>query len=89
MPKIKEIIIASLLPATKQVGKEEMKEVLKNIRQNNEASVYKTTVLSLYANFSLLKRSAIKTKTNIDDGIIDIVLETIQEIADADNLILS
>jgi len=89
MSKIKELIVASVLPVLKEVGKIEMKQVLEGIRKNNDPSVYKNTLMSLQANFLLLRQAAIQSKTNIDDGIIDLILETVTENAEANELILS
>ena len=89
MSKIKEVIVASVLPIIREVGKIEMKQVLEGIRKHNESSVYKNTLVSLHANFSLLRQAALQSKTNIDDGIVDLILEAVQENAEANNLVLS
>ena len=86
MSTIKEIIVASLLPAIKEVGKLEMKEVLSGIKEHNESEIYKNTLRGLHANFSLLRKAAIETKTIVDDGIIELVLEAVRESAEADNI---
>ena len=88
MSKIKELIVAGVLPVIKEVGKIEMKQVLEGIRKHNEPSVYKNTLVSLHANFLLLREAAIQSKTNIDDGIIDLVLEEVIENAEANDLSL-
>jgi len=89
MSKIKELIIAGVLPVFKEVGKIEMKQVLEDIKKHNEVSVYKNTLVSLHSNFLLLRQAAIQSKTNIDDGIIDLILEAVAENAEANELILS
>ncbi|MEO5562371.1 MAG: hypothetical protein ABIR18_03025 [Chitinophagaceae bacterium] len=89
MSKVKEIIVAAVLPAIKAVGKIEMEQVLSNIKKNNSEEIYLHTLKGLYADFSLLKEAAIKTKTKIDDGIIDLVLEAVKDSADADEIALS
>ena len=83
MPKIKEVLIEAMLPAIKAVGKAEMIAVLSGIKDHNTAEIYQTTLQGLHSNFSLLKEAADKTKTRVDDGIIDLVLEAVQESADA------
>ena len=87
MSKIKEVIVATILPAIKEVGKVEIKHVLAGIKEHNQMDVYKNTLFGLHANFSLLREVAVKSKTKIDDGIIDLLLEAVQESADADNII--
>jgi hypothetical protein len=88
MAKIKEVIVATLLPAIKEVGKIEIKHVLAGIKEHNEIEVYKNTLFSLHANFTLLREAAVKTKTKIDDGIIDLLLEAVHESAEADKITL-
>ena len=88
MSKIKELIVTGVLPVIKEVGKIEMKQVLEGIKKHNEPSVYKNTLVSLHANFLLLREAAIQSKTNIDDGIIDLILEAVIENAEANELSL-
>ena len=89
MSKIKEIIVASVLPVIKEVGKIEMQQVLTGIKKNNSPEIYLNTLRGLHANFSLLREVAVKTKTAIDDGIIDLVLESVEENANIDGIVLS
>jgi len=89
MSKIKEIIVASVLPAFKAIGKVEMEAVLSGIKEHNTPEIYQNTLQGLHSNFLLLKEVAIKTKTKIDDGIIDLVLEAVKDSADAGGIILA
>lgn len=89
MSKVKEMIVTALLPAIKAVGKVEMKSVLWGIKQHNKREVYQDTLKGLYADFSLLKEVAFKTNTQIDDGIIDLILEAVRESAELDEIILN
>lgn len=89
MSKIKEVIVAAMLPAIKAVGKAEMQQVLSGIKEHNTAEIYHATLQGLHSNFSLLKHAANKTKTKIDDGIIDLVLEAVKESADSGGIVLS
>lgn len=89
MPKIKEIIVEAVLPAIKTVGKIQMQNVLSGIKQHNTAEIYRNTLQGLHSNFSLLKEVAFKSKTRIDDAIVDLVLEAVKESADADGIIPS
>jgi hypothetical protein len=83
------MIIETVLPTIKAVGKIEMEDVLSGIKEHNTVEVYKNTLQGLHANFSLLKEAAIKTKSKLDDGIIDLVLEAVKETADEEGIILS
>ena len=89
MPKFKEIIIEAMMPAIKAIGKAEMQGVLSGIKEHNTADIYRTTLQGLHSNFALLKQAANKTKTRVDDGIIDLVLEAVKESADDVGIILS
>ena len=89
MPKIKEIIVEAVLPTIKIVGKIQMTNALSVIKQHNTAAIYKNTLQGLYSNFSLLKEAASKSKTRIDDGIVDLVLEAVRESATNEGITLS
>jgi hypothetical protein len=89
MLNIKEIIAASVFPAIKEVGKLEMKEVLAGVKNNNGSVVYENILHAVYSSFSILRKSAVKTRTVVDDGIIDLVLETVRECAETDNIDLT
>lgn len=86
MPKIKEVLIEALIPVIKAVGKKEMQSLLSGIKANNSDIVYKKILQSIYSDFSLLKEVALKSKTKIDDGILDLVLEAITEHAAPDGI---
>jgi|SRR6186997_3306534 len=43
----------------------------------------------LHSNFSLLRDAAYETKSKIDDGIMDLVLEAVQDSADRGGIVLS
>ena len=88
MSKINEIIVASVLPAIKAVGKLEMENVLLGIKEHNTADIYQSTLRGLHSDFSLLKEVAIKTRTRIDDGLVDLVLEAVKDSAEADGIVL-
>jgi hypothetical protein len=89
MPKFREIVVATVLPAIKEVGKAEMKQVLSGIKEHNSPETYRNTLQGMHSNFSLLREAASKTKTRIDDGIVDLVLEAVQEIADTEGIVFS
>ena len=89
MSKIHEIIASAVLPIIKGVGKLEMQNVLLTIKENNTPDIYKNTLQGLHSNFSLLKEAASKTKSNFDDGVVELVLEAVNERADKDGITLS
>lgn len=75
----KEILVSAALPMVKAVGKAELSELLETIQKNNTPEMYGNTLTAVYSSFSLLHEVAVKTKTKIDDGLIDFVLETVVE----------
>ena len=89
MSKIHEIIVAALIPTIKTVGKIEMENVLSGIKEHNSPEIYKNTLQGLYSNFLLLKDVAYKTTSKIDDGIVDLVLESVKESADSNGIVLN
>jgi len=89
MSKIKETIVEAILPTIKLVGKIQMTNVLSGIKEHNTPEIYRTTLIGIYANFSLLKEATSRSKTKIDDGIVDLVLEAVMEKASADGIVLS
>lgn len=89
MASVKEIIVATVIPMVKAVGKLEMIDVLSQIKAHNTPKLYHNTLQGLYSNFSLLKEVSEKTKTKIDDGIIDLVLEAVTETAALEGIVLS
>lgn len=84
----KEILVATLLPAIKAVGKIQLSEIFAKVKLNNKPDVYANTLKGIHSSFSLLKEVALKSKTKIDDGIIDLVLESVQEAAEEDGITL-
>ncbi len=89
MSKIKEIIVAAVLPTIKAVGKVEMENVFSGIKKNQSSDIYQNILKGLHSDFSILRVAALKSKTKIDDGIIDLMLEAIKESAEADGIVLS
>jgi len=89
MPKIHEIMVTAILPAIKAVGKLEMENVLSDVKEQNGMETYQNILRAIYSGFSLLKEAAVKTKTRIDDGIVDLVLEAVKESAAANEIVLS
>lgn len=88
MSKIKEAIVEAIMPVIKTAGKLEMENVLSGIKEHNDKETYKNVLQGIHSNFSLLKEAAFKTKTKIDDGIIDLVLEAVNEQAEMDKIVL-
>ena len=88
MSKVKEIMVAAILPAIKEVGKIEMKQVFSGIKDHYTPEMYRNTLRGLHSNFLLLRQVSVKTKTKVDDGIIDIIIEAVKESADSDGIVL-
>jgi short-subunit dehydrogenase involved in D-alanine esterification of teichoic acids len=88
MSRINEIIVDAVIPAIKEIGKAELVTVLSGIKANHTAETYQKTLNGLHSNFLLLRETAYKTKTRIDDGIIDLVLNAVKESAAAGGIVL-
>ena len=89
MSKVKTVLVEAVLPVIKAVGKAEIEVALSGIKEHNTAEIYQTTLQGLHSNFVLLKEAANKTKSKIDDGIIELVLEAVVENAAADGIKIS
>lgn len=84
--KFNEILVTAFLPAIKAVGKAELSSILEKIQEHNSVEVYENTLRSVHSSFSLLKEVAVKSKTKIDDGLIDMILESVEEAAEDDGV---
>ena len=89
MSKVKTVLVEAVLPVIKAVGKAEIEVALSGIKEHNTVEIYQTTLQGLHSNFVLLKEAASKTKSKIDDGIIELVLEAVTENAVADGIKIS
>jgi hypothetical protein len=89
MAKLKAILVETLLPAIKAVGKAEMEIVLLNVKEHQTSEIYQDTLRALHSSFSLLRDATLKTKSRIDDGIVNLVLEAVNTNAEAEGIVLS
>lgn len=89
MSKLQELLVSIVLPAFKEVAKTQFKDVLSKIQEHNTPEVYQNTLKSLNSSFLLLNDVAVKSKTKIDDAVIDVVLDAVQESAAEDSVDLS
>jgi hypothetical protein len=89
MSKVKSILVEAFLPAIKAVGKAELSMLFAGIKEHHSAEFYQNTLRGLHADFSLLKDAAIKSRSRVDDGIVDLVLEAVSDSAVADGIVLS
>jgi len=89
MTKIHDLIASAILPIFKGAGKLEMQNVLSCIKEHNTPDTYRNTLQGLHSNFLLLKEAAVKTKSNLDDGIVELVLEAVKDTASTDGIPLS
>ena len=86
MSKIHEMIGTSVLPILKGVGKLEMQHVILCSKEQTPPEIYENLLRKLHASFSLLKEVTVKTKSHFDDGIVDLVLEAINESAEQNGI---
>lgn len=85
---LKELIVSAVLPAFKEIGKAQVEDLLQQLHDHNPAELYEESVKGLNSSFKLLKQVAVKTKTHIDDGIVDLVLEAVQNSAAQNGVML-
>jgi hypothetical protein len=86
--KFNEILVSAFIPAIKAVGKAELTTILEKIQDHNTIEVYTNALRSIHSSFLLLKEVAVKSKTKIDDGLIDMILESVEEAALEDGVVL-
>lgn len=88
MSKITDVIVSALAPVVKSVAKDKLVELLDQLKEKNEAN-YKTTLVSLYPIIDVqLEGVTDKTKTNIDDAVVDALKEAIEESATKNSVTL-
>lgn len=63
--------------------------MLSDIKVDNICEMHENAIHTLHSNFSLFREAAAKTKSKVNDGIIDLVLEAVQENTGADEFVLS
>jgi hypothetical protein len=66
-----------------------MQSVILCSKENNPPEIYENVLQELHSNFCLLKEASVKTKSNFDDGIVDLILEAVKESAEQDGIIFS
>jgi len=86
--KFNDFLVNLFMPMLKAAAKFYLKTVLQQIQDHNTPAVYENTLKSINSNFILLDEVAKKSKTKIDDDVIEAVLEAVQESAADDNVTL-
>jgi hypothetical protein len=81
-----EIMVSAMLGTVQQVGKAYLVDTLNKIKQNNTPEVFQNTLKSVNGSFKLLKEITVKTKTKIDDGFINMVLDAVTEVAEENEI---
>lgn len=89
MAKERTMLMDVLLPAVKSVGKTEIKMALSGIKERHTEELYRNTLQELYSNFTTLKVASRSTKTSINNGLIDLVMEVLRESAGEEGIHLS
>lgn len=84
---LKELIVAGIMPVFKGVGKAQLEDLLQQLH-DHEPAVYADTMKGLYSAAKVLHKLADKTKSKIDDGILDTIIEAIEENADQNDVTL-
>ena len=82
----KNVIVSIFLGAFKEAGKASVAELLANIKEHNDEETYQEALKAGNAFFNLLSKVAAKSKTKVDDGVIEIFQSPIQDAAEADGV---
>lgn len=82
----KEVLVQAALPIVKAVGQAELSMLLDKFKENNSPQLYAALLRGLYGDLQLLDEVAIKTKTKIDDGLIDVFMAAISFNANRDSI---
>lgn len=83
-----EFLVNMFSPMLKAAGKFYLKNVMQSIQNHNTKEVYVNTLKSINSSFTLLNEVAKKSKTKVDDDLIEAVLEATRESASEDNVTL-
>jgi hypothetical protein len=87
--EVHEILLSAILPAIKSVSQLEIEMALSEVKERKGMEAYVNTVYGIYSGFAFLKETTIRTKTRVNDGILDLVLEAVMKSAMANNISLS
>lgn len=83
---MREILAQIGLSAVTAIGKMQLIELLNKIKDGNPSLDFVNTLKGLHSSFSLLRDLAIKSKSKIDDGIVNMVLDAVAEVAEANDV---
>jgi flagellar capping protein FliD len=86
--KFNDFLVNLFMPMLKAAAKFYLKIVIQQIQDHNTPAIYENTLKSINSSFTLLDEVAKKSKTHIDDDIIEAVLESVRESATEDNITL-
>lgn len=78
---IKEFLLNTLLPTLESLGESKLEELLDQLSEK-EGENFALDVIGTYNLFTRLSILAKKTKSKIDDGIIDTVIEALEATAE-------
>jgi len=75
--KNKNMLLQILMNAIKTGATEELRHLLEIFKRNNPEEDYNDLVTSLRHSFKLLAKVVDKTKTKVDDTLVDIILKAL------------
>lgn len=82
---IKEFLLSALIPTLEAMGEPYLEQLLEKLNYA-DADEFTTDIQGSYSLFSRLDALAKTTKTPVDDGITETVLEAIVAVAKAHNI---
>lgn len=83
-----EILVGAIMPTIKTVEKAQLSDLLEKLKEAETKENVENDVKALHGIFKRLDALAQKTKTKIDDNLIDGVVEALEEFADDNDISL-
>lgn len=85
---LKEVLVSAVLPALESIVSAELSTAFQSVQQHNTPEMYANTLKGLHSGLVLLKTEVAKTKSRIDDGVIDMLISSIEDAASEANITL-
>lgn len=83
---MKEILANLIFPVIKQIGIIELKGILAKIQAEEPPAKFVDILKSLNSTWRVIQTYAVQTKTKIDDGFVDTILQAVTETANENGI---
>lgn len=88
MINLKEIFLTPFVAAIEAIGAAGLVEGLDQMKKDESPEDFAQIIKVFYANFSIVLKYAKKTKTKIDDAVVQTILDAVKQVADENNISL-